>query len=235
MIEVRDNGFGVKKDDIPFMALPHCTSKISSFCDLCTLETYGFRGEALHSMTGMGSLSITSRTEEDDVATMCVFNSSGHVVCTKASHLARGTTVCITDLFKDFPVRRQHYKSPKHCKVGLKRVENYLYAFGICHPDVRFQLSHNTLTLWQKLWAPNFEVNAMNILGPVLFHQMSPLNYQCFDPMVKIQALVPKPHGDVSNLTRSTPDKIHLLINKRPVIIKPLVQVHTYNHAFVFL
>lgn len=224
---MKDNGSGIKRDDALSMAMPHTTSKISGFQDLSTLRTYGFRGEALHSLAAMASVSVTTRTEEDNVALTYQLSSSGEVSSTKPSHLERGTTVIVTNLFKHFPVRRQFYRNVKRCREELKKVEEYLLAFGLGHPKIRFQLRHNKHTLWQKPCVSNFEENAQNILGPDSYLQMAPLNYQCFDPMVKIQALVPKPKEDVSMLTRATPERIFVLVNKRPVVMKSVVQVST--------
>ena len=227
VIEVRDNGSGVSSEDVQFMALTHSTSKIASFDDLCTLETYGFRGEALHSVAAMASLSVITRTEGEEVAHRYEFSSQGEVVSCKPAPLERGTTILVTNLFKHFPVRRQRYRSAKRCKEELKKVEDYLLAFGIGHPAVWFQLRHNKLTLWQKPVATSFDANVQNILGSSCFQKMAPINYQRFDPMVKIQALVPKPHEDLSGTTRSTADRMFLLVNKRPVEMKSLVQVNS--------
>jgi len=225
LVEVKDNGAGVSRGNVPFMALPHSTSKISTFGDLCTLETYGFRGEALHSLASMASLSVTTRTEQDALGHTYQFNTRGEMLCSKPAAAERGTTVAARHLFKDFPVRRQCYKSSKHCKEELKRVEDYLLAFGICHPEVYFQLRHNKHSLWQKPVALSLETNMQNILGQSTFKEMAAVNYQCFDPMVKIRAFVPRAHGNIGCVTRSNSDRIFVLANKRPVVMKSLVQV----------
>lgn len=215
----------MKKEDVFFIALAHSTSKIDTFDDLCTLETYGFRGEALHSLAAMASLSVMTHTGREEVARKYTFNCKGEMVSNTPVALERGTIVMATSLFKNFPVRRQCYNNTKRCKEELKKIEEYLLAFGICHPEVRFQLRHNKLTLWQKPPAPSFEANVENILGASVFQNMAPLNYQCFDPMVKLKALVPKLGGNIAGLTRATPERLFLLVNKRPVQIKTLAQV----------
>lgn len=231
LIEVRDNGTGVRKEDVASMTRPHSTSKISSFQDLNSLQTYGFRGEALHSLARMGSVSVITKTEDEDVATRYDFSESGEIVGSRPCPCERGTVVTVTNLFKTVPVRRQYSKSNRRCKENLKKVEDYLLGFGLCHPEICFQLRHNSHTLWQKPWAANFEENALNVLGAESFHKMSPLNYQCFDPMVKIKALLPDPRTESSGtLTRATNDRIFVLVNKRPVVIKPLVQVSGEYH-----
>ena len=208
------------------MTLPHSTSKISSFKDLASLQSYGFRGEALHSLARMASLSVTTRTEDDQVAMRYSFSDSGKIISSRPCPCERGTVVTVTNLFKSVPVRRQYYKNQKRCKENLKKVEDYLLGFGLCYPEVRFLLRHNSHILWQKPWAANFGENAMSVLGAESFHRMSPLNYQCFNPMVKIKALLPDPKSELSSsLTRATSDRIFVLINKRPVLMKSLIQV----------
>ena len=225
VIEVKDNGSGVKRSDIPHVALPHSTSKIANFDDLCTLETYGFRGEALHSLAAVASLCVLTRTDTDNMAYRYVFSCTGEVASSAPVAMGTGTTVIITQLFINFPVRRQTYRSIKRCKDDLRKVEDYLLAFGICHPGVRFQLRHNKHTLWQKPPAPSFQANVANVLGASVFHQMSPLNYQCFNPMVKLAGFVPKADCTINTLTRPTPDRLFVLVNKRPVLMKSLVKV----------
>lgn len=69
-IEVRDNGRGVPKPDVPFVALRHYTSKISSDADLAALSTLGFRGEALASLCAVSEVSFITKTEKDACATI---------------------------------------------------------------------------------------------------------------------------------------------------------------------
>ena len=223
---MKDNGTGVKQEDVPAMVRPHSTSKISSFQSLESLQTYGFRGEALHSLTKMACVKITTRTASDPLATSYQFSSSGEVVKTAPSPDGPGTSVTASDLFKPVPVRRQYYKNSRRCRETLKKVEACLMALGLAHPELRLQLRHNGHTLMQKPLAKNFEENAANILGVEYYQSSSPINYQCFDPMVKIKALVPNPRAQPSHTTtRATGDRLFVLVNKRPVQMKPLTQV----------
>ncbi len=76
-LEVKDNGTGVAKDEIPKMVVGHCTSKITAFEDLVTVSSYGFRGEALHSLCSVSDLTISSKQANDSVATLVSFDVSG--------------------------------------------------------------------------------------------------------------------------------------------------------------
>ncbi|XP_051643752.1 PMS1 protein homolog 1 isoform X3 [Manacus candei] len=181
-IEVRDNGSGIKVEDVPVMAIKHYTSKISSSEDLERLTTYGFRGEALGSICSIAEVLVTTKTATDDISTQYALNSNGHVTSKKPSHLGQGTTVTVLDLFKNLPVRKQFYSTSRKCKEELKKVQDLLTAYGIIKPDLRVTLIHNKLfgrrpgcqiTKWpvcqfweQPLWAVWYLFStAVNILS----------------------------------------------------------------------
>ena len=229
LIEVRDDGSGIKKEDRLFLALPHYTSKLSSFEDLASLASYGFRGEGLASIAAVSELRVTTRTEADNIAQMCIIDHSGKTVATKPSHLGCGTTISAANLFKNFPVRRQYFRNVKQCRESLKKVEDVMMAFGIAHHNVRFTLKHNKSILWQKNLAVDFRTNLSMILGVGVMEQLFPLVFEHFDPMLKIRGYVPKPGGNGSLVSRATNDRIFLFVNSRPVIIKPLMQVIDSN------
>lgn len=92
-IEVRDNGSGVKPDDAPYLAKPHYTSKILTDDDLKSLQTYGFRGEALASLSSVSNLSILTKTEFEEVGMLYTLERDGKIVATKPKPTTTGTTV----------------------------------------------------------------------------------------------------------------------------------------------
>lgn len=222
---MRDNGTGIKREDTANMARPHFTSKLSSFQDLQSLEQYGFRGEALTSVAAVSDMSITTRTSDDDIATTYMLDHSGNVASRKPSHLGLGTTVSVTNLFKNLPVRKQCFKSAKRCKEELRRIEDLMIGFGLAHCALRLTLKHNRCIIWQKIQTSDFGSNVSLIFGAALFQQLTPVNHQSFSPMIKIRSFVPKPEAEVSVVSRSTPDKIYVLVNERCVILKQLNQV----------
>ncbi|XP_069839627.1 PMS1 protein homolog 1 isoform X4 [Dendropsophus ebraccatus] len=148
-IEVRDNGIGVKAADTSVMGIKHYTSKISSHEDLETLQTYGFRGEALGSICSIAEVHIATKTATDPISTHYVLDNNGHIVSQKPSHLGQGTTVSVMKLFKNLPVRKQYYSTAKKCKEELKKIQDLLICYGLIKPDVRMVLVHNKLSgLW---------------------------------------------------------------------------------------
>ncbi len=225
LIEVRDNGVGVCKKNIPYLAQAHCTSKLSQFNDLTSLTTYGFRGEALSSIAVVACLAVTTSTGDDAVAMTYTIDHSGQVVASKPSHLGRGTTVSVTKLFRNVPVRKQYFKNGKWCREELRKVEELMLAFGVAHLGVRFTLKHNQNVIWQKIQTSDHRTNVALVLGTAAMQQLIPIAFQSFDPMLKLYGWVPKPRGDVTQLSRATGDRLFLLVNQRPVVVKPVIQV----------
>ena len=89
-MKVRDNGTGIKAEDAVYMAQRHYTSKISQHGDLESLETYGFRGEALGSLCAMSDVTIVTKTSADDFSHMYVLDHEGYIISSKPSHLGNG-------------------------------------------------------------------------------------------------------------------------------------------------
>lgn len=77
LIEVADNGCGIKPEDYEAFALKYHTSKISSFDEVSVVKTFGFRGEAISSLCAVSSLTVTTRTRTQDVATKLDFDRGG--------------------------------------------------------------------------------------------------------------------------------------------------------------
>jgi len=110
LIKVDDNGIGMTKDELELSLLPHTTSKISSIEDLYQLKTFGFRGEALSSISRVSRMKMTSKPREEEVGTMLDI-LGGKIVERKKVNSSNGTKIEIMDLFFNIPARRKFLKS----------------------------------------------------------------------------------------------------------------------------
>ncbi len=146
LIEVRDNGEGLTLPDLELSVMPHATSKISSQEDLAAIQTLGFRGEALASMSAVSRFSITSRTREDsqgwrlDVS----FGKQGKVV---PAGCPPGTIVQVKDLFLEIPAR---YKFLKSRQAELSRCLKMVKTFAVCWPEVAFVVRNENRQLFRS-------------------------------------------------------------------------------------
>ena len=89
-IEVQDNGDGVSSEDYETIALKHHTSKLDNYDGLSSLQTFGFRGEALSSLCAVSDVHIvTARANEAPKGTRLQFETSGKL---KSTQVVSGTT-----------------------------------------------------------------------------------------------------------------------------------------------
>eukprot|EP00058_Branchiostoma_floridae_P015233 XP_002600721.1 hypothetical protein BRAFLDRAFT_83463 [Branchiostoma floridae] len=219
-IVVSDNGSGISRADAEFMAQRHYTSKLSHQADLDSLETYGFRGEALGSLCAVADVTVTTKTAADDFSMIYTLDRQGKITNSKPAHLGQGTTITVTNLFKNVPVRRQYYSAPKRRKEELKRVEDIMMALGVIKPDVRFSLIHNKCTVWQKNKYPDHRTALRTVLGTGTMSLLLGVEHRSLEPQVEVQGFLPKPGADPQTVTRATTDRSFVFFNERPVQMK---------------
>jgi len=140
-IEVSDNGKGIAPEDYETIALKHYTSKLSSYEDLTSLETFGFRGEALSSLCALSKFHITTaRAEDGAVGKRLDFEVSGKLKGTSVVASQRGTTVVVENLFHSLPVRRKELE--KNIKREYGKVTTLLNSYACISVGVRYAVSN---------------------------------------------------------------------------------------------
>ena len=120
LIRINDDGCGMSPADLANSVLRHATSKISCFEDLNTLNTFGFRGEALYSAAAVSKMRITSCTEGGEGS--CIEVEGGKVLAQRPAPAIAGTTVEIADLFFNVPARLKFLKSASYERACLLKV-----------------------------------------------------------------------------------------------------------------
>lgn len=120
LIRVNDNGRGMDAEDLKLSVLRHATSKISNFDDLSSLNTFGFRGEALYSVAAVSKMAITSCTEGGSGNRLEIHG--GSVIAQSPAPALQGTTVEIRDLFYNVPARQKFLKSDSYERACLLKV-----------------------------------------------------------------------------------------------------------------
>jgi DNA mismatch repair protein MutL len=115
-IEVRDNGHGIYQDDFLLAITANATSKLSSIDDLLTLNTLGFRGEALASINAVSELQISSKVASAECAWTLI---NGQILPT--AH-PLGTTIKVSNLFYKVPVRKKFLRSARLEFIYLEQI-----------------------------------------------------------------------------------------------------------------
>jgi DNA mismatch repair protein MutL len=140
LIRIRDNGCGIRKQDLLLALSSHATSKISLFEDLDSLTTLGFRGEALASISSVARLNLTSKTQDSGAAwKVSVAGTINGATLAPAPH-PQGTTVEVRDLFFNTPVRKKFLRT---AATEFSHIEEIFRQIALSRPDVQLTLTHN--------------------------------------------------------------------------------------------
>ncbi|MBL4683666.1 MAG: DNA mismatch repair endonuclease MutL [Nannocystaceae bacterium] len=142
-IVVTDDGHGIHPEDLTLALQRHATSKLRRAEDLDTIETLGFRGEALASIAAVARVKIASRRLGESVGQL-VRCRPGGVLSIEPAGMAVGTRIEVLDLFANVPARRKFLRT-EATEVG--HVSEALVRLAIVHPQVRFSLIHGRRTL----------------------------------------------------------------------------------------
>ena len=136
-IKVVDNGIGMSKNDLMLCFHRHATSKISNTKDLLSINSKGFRGEALSSIAAVSHLEIVTRRKNDKFGYKLKVKA-GKVRSNEKVVSQFGTYVLVKNLFFNVPARRNFLKSDS---VELKHIINEFHRISIAHCDLNITLN----------------------------------------------------------------------------------------------
>ena len=140
LIRIRDNGYGIKKEELALALARHATSKIASLDDLEAIISLGFRGEALASISSVSRLTLTSRTAEQQEAWQAYAEGREMAVTVKPAAHPVGTTLEVLDLFYNTPARRKFMRTEK---TEFNHIDEVIRRIALARFDVTINLNHN--------------------------------------------------------------------------------------------
>ena len=186
LIQVVDDGAGMSLTDARMCFERHATSKIKSAEDLFSLNTKGFRGEALASIAAIAHVELKTKPEDEEVGT-CIKIEGSKITSQEPCVTPKGTSLCVKNLFYNIPARRNFLKSDA---VELRHIIDEFQRVAMAHPSIAFSLFHNSGELFQ-LPATNHRQRITNIFGGKTNEKLVPVNEDT--EILKISGFVGKP------------------------------------------
>jgi len=138
LISLKDDGHGMRFEDLPLAFSRHATSKISRFEDLYKLHSFGFRGEALASIASISKLQCISKTEDGPASELRIEGGQTVFHGERQTHsTGHGTELVIQDLFFNTPARLKFIQSQQSEKTFIRKI---IFAFILSRPEIEFHI-----------------------------------------------------------------------------------------------
>ena len=174
-LQVRDDGRGIRRDELGLALARHCTSKIARPEDLDAITSLGFRGEALASLCAVAEMTLTSRHHTAELAWRVQCAPGGSPSTPEPRPHPPGTTVTVGRLFATIPGRRRFLKRPQTEQL---HVQQLVHRLAFCHPETGFTLSidgrraaryapardePSAARRWRAVFGPEFQRGARRV------------------------------------------------------------------------
>jgi len=249
MVEVSDNGHGVEQRNFKGMTVKHATSKLKEFTDLFSVETFGFRGEALSSLCALSSMTISTRHKSASTGTLMTYDHHGNILTSTTQARPVGTTVTLANLFSTMPVRQKEFH--RSLKREFGKLISVMSAYGLVSSGVRIMVTNSKAkggrtVVVHTQGSDSLRENMVNIFGTKQMSTVRPfaqvnlteedmakanLRLHGALPCVRLEGFISSPvHGE----GRGAPDRQFYFVNSRPCdptkLVKLVNQVyHGYN------
>ncbi|MBQ9019185.1 MAG: DNA mismatch repair endonuclease MutL [Bacilli bacterium] len=221
-IEVSDNGIGMDREDAKLAFSRHATSKLKKLDDLFYIESLGFRGEALPSIASVSNVKL--KTSDGKKGTLITING-GKDLKIENTDLQNGTTITVSDLFYNTPVRLKYLKN---LYTELAYIVEYINKMALSYPNIKFTLINNDKVLLCTDGSGDLLKVIYEIYGVDITKKMIPIDGENDDYYV---------HGYISypEVTKGTRNSITTLVNGRVIknneLNKCIIDCyHTYIH-----
>ncbi|MEG1481114.1 DNA mismatch repair endonuclease MutL [Clostridium sp.] len=139
LIKIIDDGDGIHRDDIKKAFLPHATSKIQIAEDIFSINTLGFRGEALASIASVAKVDLKTKPSSESFGREIIIEG-GELIDEKDCGTNKGTTIEVKDLFFNIPARKKFLKS--FTREG-SIITDIINRISMSNPDISFKLFNN--------------------------------------------------------------------------------------------
>ena len=210
-IRITDNGKGFMPDDMEIAFERHATSKIREAADLETVTSMGFRGEALASIAAISHVELVSKTVDNEIGKK-IEVKGGNVINIEDTGCPQGSTITVTDLFYNTPVR---YKFLKKDFTEAGYIEDVITRIALVHPEIAIKLINSGKVIIQTSGNNDMKSVIYCVYGKDVAENIIDVDYNYED--IKITGVIGKPVVARSNRANQL-----FFVNKRYIKDKVL-------------
>jgi DNA mismatch repair protein MutL len=222
LIRVRDDGGGIRADELPLAVASHATSKIGSFDDLEHVASMGFRGEALASVSSVSRFALTSRARGQDAA-FRIEVDGGKLQAARPAQHPQGTSVEVRDLFYNVPARRKFLRVER---TEFAHIDDLLKSLALARGSVEFRLSHNGKPV--RIWkAAGNEQAALQRVAEVLGEEFPAQSLRIDHAMAGLHL---SGWVGLPTASRSQADSQYFYVNGR--LVRDRIVAHAVRQAY---
>ena len=203
-ISVEDDGIGMSEDEILLAIERHATSKISKIDDLGSLSSFGFRGEAIPSISSVAQMTISSKNDRDDFGTK-IRLSGGNVLSVQKIARQTGTKIIVENLFFNIPARRKFLKSDE---TENNHIVSLIREFSLIKNDIKFSLFRDDELIFES---QNKE-SIGERLNAIFKYDEKFIEFEYSDGDISLHGAICSP--DFGNICKK---KLYIFINERIV------------------
>jgi DNA mismatch repair protein MutL len=259
-IQVTDDGVGMVRDDAMLAFERHATSKLRDADDLLSIDTLGFRGEALPSIAAVSRLTLETHAEPERSGTRIEI-AGGKLLRVEEAGLPSGTSITVSDLFYNTPARRKFLRAES---TELSHITSLVTHYGLVYPDRSFHLSNALGDLIQVSQVGSLRDRVFQLLGGEVLDELvefGPVSQAMLAPSADETAAdstgdaalrkdIPTAalHGFVSRpqIQKLNRNSVYMFVNRRLVrdrtllhalqsAYRNLMPAHSYPVALLFL
>ena len=215
LIHILDDGSGMSKEDLELTTKRHATSKVYSKEDLESISSFGFRGEALASISSVASLEIRTKQENQELG-WSMSSEPNDEISIEEIDTPKGTQIFVKNLFFNVPARRKFLRSNI---TELRHISETMMKFALSHPKVHFTY-YDSNNMVFDVKPSNLQDRVKELLGNKTSDSMFLIEGGTDE--IKINGYLGRP--ELAKVTRSGQ---YLFLNSRAI------QSKSINHAIV--
>ena len=216
-IIVEDNGSGISEDNLELIGKRHCTSKLTTIEDINSIGTYGFRGEALYSISAMADVEIITCDGNRNANSIQLSTRLKKKVTRK-----QGTTVIVKRLFNNNKIRREEFIRNK--VKELNKITALLQNYALMLENIKIVFTHQlkkSISIVLQSNGKSLTENLYNVFKTDVKDVNIPIDFE--NEIMKIKGIV----SNFSDKGRVSSDRMFFFVNKRPIEHKKIQQIIT--------